>query len=183
MTDIRQMVRTDTRRAGAVRRYHTWPTIQTQTVAEASWNVTRILLQIWPGATPEAMAHALLNDCGEIRTGDLPFPIKRDNPELKEIISELETASFKEQGIRELAEPHNMAVLWQHRVKVCDMIEMWEFGLDEMSLGNLYAQPIVDGTTQEIEVLCLRFGLSDEDRRLIREYIECRLAKTPRARA
>jgi hypothetical protein len=179
VTSIREMVRRDPRRAGAVRRYHTWPTLQTQTVAEASWNVTRILLQIWPDAPPKAITHALMNDCGEIKTGDLPFPVKRDNSALKDIITGLEWESFREQGIRHLAEPEGLASLWTQRVKVCDMLEMWEFGLEEMALGSVYATPIVEDTLNDIARLIQVYRMSDDDLKRIEEYTECRRALTP----
>jgi hypothetical protein len=34
----------------------------------------------------------------------------------------------------------------RRRIKVCDLLEMWEFGLIEMSMGNSYARPIVADT-------------------------------------
>lgn len=179
LVTTRESIRTDPRMAGAVRRYHTWPTIQTQTVAEASWNVARILMMIWDGATAPAIGHALMNDCGELLTGDLPFPVKRDNPELKKMISDLETQSFREQGILELAEPHNMAILWQKRVKICDMLEMWEFGLVELAMGNQYAHPIVDQTIEYVHRLCAEWALSEDDTNRIRGYISWRKSKTP----
>lgn len=176
------MVRTDPRRAGAVRRYHTWPTIQTQTVAEASWNVARILVMIWPEAPAPAITHALLNDCGEIRCGDLPFPIKRDNPVLKAEIVRLEQDSLREQGILGLAEHgtmHNEHGLWIKRAKICDMLEMWEFGLDEIALGNRYAQPIVEGTIDDVWNLAEVYDLGVDDSRAISEYVKWRMTKTP----
>jgi 5'-deoxynucleotidase YfbR-like HD superfamily hydrolase len=172
------MVRTDPRRAGAVRRYHTWPTIQTQTVAEASWNVTRILVQIWPDAPAQAITHALLNDCGEIRSGDLPFPIKRDNPVLKAEIVRIEEESLHEQMIGALAAAPGDDI-WRRRVKICDMLEMWEFGLDELTMGNQYALPIVDATVQDVYRLITEFQLPDSDVAAIQEYEKCRRAKTP----
>jgi hypothetical protein len=32
---------------------------------------------------------------------------------------------------------------WRQRVKLCDVLEMWEFGQDEVALGNRFAAPIV----------------------------------------
>lgn len=176
---IREMVRTDPRRAGAVRRYHTWPTIQTQTVAEASWNVARILVQIWPDAPARAVTHALLNDCGEIVTGDLPFPVKRDNPVLKAEIVRLEEVAFLDLDIDHLVSDIHLDTVWVQRAKICDMIEMWEFGLDEMSLGNRYALPIVEGTIDDVARLMRAYHLSSDDCDRILEYITWRKSKTP----
>lgn len=171
------MVRTDPRRAGAVRRYHTWPTIQTQTVAEASWNVVRILVTIWPDAPAEAITHALLNDCGEIVTGDLPFPVKRDNRVLKDEIVRLEETAIIDMGLAPQESCRDQ--VWRDRVKICDMLEMWEFGLDETAMGNRYAQPIVEGTLNDVARLIQVFRLSNDDFNRIKGYTEWRKTRTP----
>lgn len=173
------MVRTDPRRAGAVQRYHTWPTIQQQTVAEASWNVARILMMIWPDASSRALAHALMNDCGEIRSGDLPWPIKKDNPALRAEVVRIERESFQEQGIASLATSDGLDPIWRHRVKICDVLEMWEFGLEEMTLGNRYCDPIADDALQLALELVETFSLGRDDTKRIEEYVSWRRAKTP----
>lgn len=137
-------VRTDTRAAGEILRYHTWPSLRKQTIANHSWNVWRIMYQIWtvklkmeiPAAVTE---HVMLHDVGELRTGDAPYPIKKDNPELKAVMDRLENESLAEQGIT-LKET---GAIWKWRIKVAHAIEMMEFGIDEMNLGNRYGAPVV----------------------------------------
>ena len=175
---IRSAVRSDPRRAGAVKRWHTWPTIQTQTVAEASWNVARILATIWPHAPAQALTHALLNDCGEIVTGDLPFPVKADNPELKAVTVRLEGEAMMGMGIAHL-EAAPADDIWRQRAKIADCLEMWEFGLEELAMGNLFAEPIVEGMIGLIADLTISFDLCHTDREVIEEYITWRTTKTP----
>src|SRR5947208_2732904 len=73
----------DPRRAGRVLRYHTWPHIRPQTVAEHGWQVARILLAWWPSASQELVNHCLFHDVGEVAAGDVPFPAKRDDEALR----------------------------------------------------------------------------------------------------
>ena len=175
---IRSAVRSDPRRAGAVRRWHTWPTIQSQTVAEASWNVARILVMIWPDAPAQAITHSLLNDCGEIVTGDLPYPVKADNPELKAVTVRLETTAMMDMGIASL-ESAPADDIWRRRAKIADCLEMWEFGLEELAMGNTFAEPIVEGMIGLIADLTISFSLCGDDRQAIEEYITWRTTKTP----
>lgn len=142
----RDMVRTDVRQAGNVQRYHTWPVHHRQTVAHHSWNMARVLLDIWPDAPREAIIYAIYHDVGEVGTGDVPFPIKRENPDLKVIMDRLEDAVLREMGVQ-----MPDVGTWSWRLKVCDLLEMWEFGMDEVLMGNSMAWPIVDRTLAVVE--------------------------------
>lgn len=133
------VVRSDQRMAGQVKRYHTWPTITTQNIAEHSWDVMRIIYAIWDpiGITPipgDVQRHVHAHDCGELRCGDSPYPIKRNNPDLKEIMDRLEGQSLKDQGVYVPLIPDE----WKVRVKIAHTIEMMEFALHELLLGNQY---------------------------------------------
>lgn len=137
-------VRSDTRQAGNVMRYHTWPTIRQQTIADHSWNVWRIINAIWgisygTDIPHHVTEHIMLHDCGELRTGDAPYPIKRDNPELKRVMDRLEDESLAEQGIF----LSKITEQWKWRIKVGHTIEMMEFGLEELLLGSAHAGPVV----------------------------------------
>lgn len=143
----RDMVRTDVRQAGNVQRYHTWPVNHRQTVAHHSWNKVRVLLTIWPDAPREAIVYAIYHDVGEVGTGDVPFPIKRENPDLKVIMDRLESGVLAGMGI----EMPDVDLYWAKRLKVCDLLEMWEFGMEEVLMGNQMAWPIVDRTLAVVE--------------------------------
>lgn len=147
MGTTHDMIRSSARSGGAVRRYHTWPVIHQQTVAEHSWNLARILHTIWPDAPVGAILHAIYHDVGEVATGDIPFPVKRENPDLKVTMDRLEVDAMLSMGI---SYHIGDIELWHKRAKICDMIEMWEFGQDELLLGNHHARPIVEKTYQVI---------------------------------
>ncbi len=172
-------VRTDPRRGGAVERYHTWPTIQRQQVDSHSWNVVRILVTIWPEAPAPAIIYAVFHDVGEVATGDPPYPIKADNPVLKEEMDRLESEAVGRMGIPQPLMALEDAFHWKVRIKICDVIEMWEFGLDEMALGSKFARPIVDRMMALREELAVRFSLPDEDIRAIKSYEARRWSHQP----
>ena len=161
-------VRGDARMAGNVRRYHTWPVRDQQTVAHHSWNKARILLEIWPDAPREAIVYALRHDLGEVGTGDIPFPIKRENPDLKAIMDRLEDDVLQGMGV---AIPH-VSVLWSQRLKVCDLLEMWEYGMEEVLMGNLFAWPIIDRTLSVVTKMVNLWH--DESRNPVRHFIAVR---------
>lgn len=59
-------IRTDPRLAGEVSRYHTWPHLRQQSVAEHSWQVMRIMLAIYPMVPRVLLIHCMAHDAGEI---------------------------------------------------------------------------------------------------------------------
>lgn len=141
MTIDRKEVLTDIRLAGQVVRYHTWPTHQRQTVADHSWNVLRIYQQIWVLTVPVTV-YILYHDCGEIKLGDLPFPVKQTDVDFKLICERIERVALKDMEI----ELPQLSAVEKKQVKIADLIEMHEFGLMEIRLGNVYADPIVRDT-------------------------------------
>ena len=126
------------RLAGLVKRYHTWPVLTIQSVAEHSWQVYRIYYELF-GGVPALVAHYIMtHDMGELVTGDPPYPVKADHPQLKKVYDLKEAIAINEMD-------HCLVRLPQKevpRVKLCHMLEMMEFGLHEMTLGNRYATPI-----------------------------------------
>lgn len=165
---VRDSVRTDARRGGAVLRYHTWPTLQRQTVAEHSWNMVRILVAIWEQAPAEAILYAEFHDTPEVACGDPPYPVKAENPDLKAGFDRVEEEAAVDMGIAQFLRPDEF---WRRRVKLCDVIEMWEFGLDERAMGNGFAQPIVDGMGYLLDELIRQYRLSVGEEEMIMRYV------------
>jgi 5'-deoxynucleotidase YfbR-like HD superfamily hydrolase len=82
----------------------------------------------------------------EIVTGDLPFPFKATHPEIKELLEPIE-----EQVVVRLGGPKlEIEEYLKRRIKACDLLEMLEFGLVEVNLGNRFAEPIVYDIEREI---------------------------------
>lgn len=142
----RLSITTSQRLAGSVLRYHTWPTLQQQTVADHSFHVLRIYAAMFGPPPEEVTWYILWHDLGEIATGDIPFPVKSQNWELKDTLDNLERDACESMGKPEtgLLTDHTQ----RRRIKICDLIEMHEFGRVEVAMGNTLAQPVVDDTYQ-----------------------------------
>lgn len=134
-------VRDDGRLAGRVLRYHTWPHIKEQSVAEHSWQLLRILCLIWPEVPAHVMKYVVDHDCGELTTGDAPFPVKRDNPVLAKEMNRVEQEGLElqiEAGF--LAHSPLISEMERWAVKLAEFIEMWEWALEEQMMGNRFAR-------------------------------------------
>lgn len=141
--------------AGQVKRYHTWVTIQTQSNAEHSWQVARVYEALFGPPPAHVEQWIRWHDAGEIRTGDLPFPIKSQHPDLKAVFDSLERQAVTDLGV-ELSE---LTQEERDRVKLCDLLEMWEFGTVEVAMGNRMGNPVVDRTRDAIQaILVAKFG-------------------------
>jgi 5'-deoxynucleotidase YfbR-like HD superfamily hydrolase len=138
MPDINDdCVRIDTRLAGQIRRYHTWPITGQQTIAEHCWQILRIYLSVVDDVDPHMVYHIAFHDIGEHYTGDIPYPVKRDNPRLKGEMDFLEQKSQAAQ--MEYWGSFKQVVLSDYDKKLfkqIEMIEMAEFGIDQMLFGN-----------------------------------------------
>lgn len=134
----------DPRAAGQVRRYHTWAVIKDQTVSEHTWQIMRILLTIWPEAPRNVLVYALIHDMGEM-AGDIQYPFKILFNELKQGSEKAEVQVRKLQR-ETLGAPdikHPLSQFERHVFKACDNLEMWEYGIRERNMGNLYANIII----------------------------------------
>lgn len=135
----------DPRAAGEIRRYHTWAVHRDQSTAEHTWQILRILLTIWPTVPRNVIVHGLVHDSGEM-SGDIQYPFKL-------LFEELEHGSVKaENYVRHLqqetlgapAPNHPLSQFEKFVFKACDNLEMWEFGLRELNMGNRYAEIVRD---------------------------------------
>lgn len=157
MAIARDLVMQSSRVAGGVRRWHTWPVLQPQTNADHTWNCLRIYLQTFKSISPAVTKYVMFHDCGELRTGDLPFPVKMNNPELKRIIDAEESVSLAGMGVTLPV----LALAEKLRVRYCDLMDMHEYGLMEMCLGNQFAKPIVEDTRKALDALYPQMPVGD----------------------
>lgn len=145
-------VSSDPRMVGCLKRYHTWPVVRERTLAEHSWNVCRVALAIHPSMSRDVLVYALLHDIGEGRAGDPPFPVKRDHPEYGRTHAAVEEQAWREMVIPwQLPARPSLGELEVWVVKLADMIESWETGLEEVMRGNQLAQLIVDRSAGWLE--------------------------------
>ena len=85
--------------SGKVKRWHTRHSIPPQTTADHSWGVAMILLQFCPNPSAALLRAAIIHDCGELVTGDIPGNFKRSNPELTKSLDALEDKAVADLGI------------------------------------------------------------------------------------
>lgn len=135
--------------AARVKRYHSWPTLNSQSTGEHQHRVTTLFVELFGMPRVEVLWTCLNHDQGEFKAGDTPFGAKRDVPELKMAVDLAEQIGLKELGI-DLPE---LTPVEQVQVKIADILEMMEFGLLEINMGNHFAHPIVEKTEIAITVI------------------------------
>lgn len=152
--------------AGRVKRYHTWSVHHEQTVGEHCWQIARIYEVVFgeiPGPVEKFIRH---HDTPELITGDPPFPTKSKNPTLKAEYNLMDEAAYAKLHIAvpEISDEE------KRRVKICDLLEMMEFGMVEVQMGNLLANVVIQRTRNLVKDLAQK--LEDEDSRpLVHRYI------------
>lgn len=134
----KEEVQQDPRLAGLTRRYHTWPALRDQTVAEHSWQVARLYLMIFGIPRTEVLTYIIKHDMGEIVTGDPPFPIKAQNPALKAEMDRLEDIALGKMDVQLPKLTDYEKVLF----KFCDLLDCLEHAKNEVLMGNRYMVPV-----------------------------------------
>lgn len=131
---------TSFRDAGRVLRYHATRTLQQQSVGEHTWQILRIYTEIWGPPSGAASAAILVHDAPEVLVGDTPHPAKARWPALRAALDEAETEVAEEM----LPDVPRCSPDEEFRIKLCDLIEMWEFGQDEALLGSARGRRIAE---------------------------------------
>jgi len=143
--------------AGQVVRWHTWPTLRKPNVAEHQCRVAQIYCEVFGIPRAEVLYYCLHHDMGEQFAGDVPFGGKHRVEGYGEAVNTAEMLGLEQQGI---TLPELTSVEWS-RFKVCDLLEMYEFSLHELTMGNQYASiPMTD--TRKI-VLQLAEGIDEHE--------------------
>lgn len=136
----------DPRIAGQIERYHTWPRILKQSVGEHTWQFIRILYTVWPDVPREIILWVMFHDVGEM-AGDIPFPWKLRVPDLGAGMRKAEAMVTTKMFIDwDMVEIPGLGAQDKIICKSCEYIEMWEWALHESSLGNKYAELVVQRT-------------------------------------
>lgn len=116
--------------AGAVKRWHTWPTLRTQDVAAHSWGVAMILHQIDP-YNFNLLVHALTHDLHECELGDIPYPAKKRFPGIGREAAAQEVKFNESHGIWPVMSDSD-----HHKLKWADMFELLLWSRNELHMGN-----------------------------------------------
>ncbi len=164
MSFTRESVLKSMRRAGNVLRYHTWPTIHKQTVADHTWNVMRIYVELFGPPDRHVWMHMLYHDALEVHTGDIPFYAKRRFPELKSVLTGIEEDLSLMSDFPRFELTSNEI----DECKLCDLLEMWEWGKEEVLMGNRLAHTIQADTWWAASEISERLGITE----LVNKWME-----------
>lgn len=118
------------------RRCHTVQTIGHQTVAEHSYHVALLCVELCNGVpSMELLKAALYHDLPEVHTGDIPATAKWANKDLCKALIDTEL---------EFAETHNIAVPLTNEevltLKWADALELGFYCCDQRSMGNKHVE-------------------------------------------
>jgi 5'-deoxynucleotidase YfbR-like HD superfamily hydrolase len=129
------------RRGGAVKRWHTLRTIFGQSVAEHSWGVAALALELWPDCSKTFLAACIHHDSHEAYLGDIPWTAKRNHPFLAREIKEAEASEEALMGVMP-----QLLEFEKHRLKTADMLELCFFCCEEIDAGNTHMyEPLENG--------------------------------------
>jgi 5'-deoxynucleotidase YfbR-like HD superfamily hydrolase len=107
--------------SGGVVRFHQQVGVTKQQNSEHQWGVALIVQHLNPDCSKDLLLAALTHDAAESYTGDSPFPVKKDHPELSVILRKLEVQWEKENDI-------NFDLSYEEKatLKLADSLEgMW----------------------------------------------------------
>lgn len=132
--------------SGRVRRYHTWPVLQEQTVGDHCWGVYHIYWRIFGLPSAEVALYIHVHDSDELVIGDNPFPMSARYPSLKAVKEEMGRDARVQLSLPSEEDIGHFDSTERARIKICDLLEMMQFGMQEREMGNLLAQPIIERT-------------------------------------
>lgn len=136
----------ETLETGDIIRYHNTGIDKKQTIAEHMWGTTLILEKIHP-ATRDLLLMALVHDCPEVVTGDIPAPFKWDNPQVKEYLRSSEDKWLLEHRYAKEARFSEEALL---ALKWADSLEGLWFTTRQARKGDYHARQVRDRWVEAI---------------------------------
>jgi 5'-deoxynucleotidase YfbR-like HD superfamily hydrolase len=118
--------------SGRVKRWHAFPIIGEQTVADHAWGVALIVAEIAEDELSISLLKAALtHDSPELLTGDMPYQTKKRWPELAQTLLTAEMEVEREYGI-----DFHLNVKQREILKWADMFELLMFADAQRNLGN-----------------------------------------------
>lgn len=136
--------------AGETRRFHTWPVLRHQNIADHSWHVALLLHLLYgqesPGIPPVLLMAALCHDMSECQMGDLPSPGKRAMgehfPDFRKKWGEQEEKLLSQYS---LDWDQYLTDEDRRRLKFCDNMEGALYCCRERAMGNkMITKPFIN---------------------------------------
>ena len=154
-----------TREAGYIRRFHTKRLICSQNIAEHCFGVANLCYALCAPEKPsgELIEAALFHDMAELETGDIPAPVKWTNPDLKNILEDMEAEFNEYWGINWKLSPYEQLTL-----KWADMLELLLKSIEEYIMGNKEAHLLIDSANNYLSNL----PYHEEGKRMLYEIME-----------
>ena len=126
------MIQKYLRNAGHVKRWHTVRTLKEETVAQHTYGVMSLLVELCNGKpSSKLLCAALCHDIAEQHTGDIPATTKWNFPEIAIAIKNAELDTENRMGATFDLTPEEVLLL-----KAADMLDLCWFCLEERALGN-----------------------------------------------
>lgn len=164
---------------GETRRYHTWPVLRQQTVAEHSHHVAMLVSVLVPTSWTAAERYwlimaALTHDLAEWKLGDLPAPAKRSLPNypdatFRETWGALEMDLLREQSLNyeEALDEEGKRIL-----KLADAADGCLYCIRERAMGNKLIRPVWDNFWEYFtDLLSMEAVQSKNSEWQLREYL------------
>lgn len=132
---------TEVRKGLSVERFHTNYRLRRETVGHHSANVCAILLYLDPDCRKELLAYVILHDVAEAHTGDVPAPAKWGSLPLHDALACAEADYLIRCRI-----PHYYGTLTHEEralAKLADMTDLVMSSIEEVNMGNRYAEQLV----------------------------------------
>jgi len=121
--------------SGDVVRFHNHVGIDKQKNSEHQWGCALIVNYIYPHCSKKLLLAALTHDAAEYLTGDIPFPVKQENPELGVMLRAIEERWEKSNGVYFNLDQGDKKVL-----KMADTLEGMWFCVNQVKAGNSNAK-------------------------------------------
>lgn len=135
---------------GMVKRYHNRPVLHNQNNAEHQYMVASIACLLYPEISAKQLKNMLWHDIYEYETGDMPWAIKRANPDIKAAIVRIEEKS------KEYYKLTTKETKFEHSIlKLAEYFECMVFCMNEKHLGNREFNNSFYDCVEQIKILNL----------------------------
>lgn len=126
------------RAGGAVQRCHTVRHLGSYSVAEHSWGVCMLLLQLYPEHFGRLAPYALVHDIPEGLLGDVPSPTK-------DLLGASNLGYLEDRILRRFDLPAlNELTAEEHFIlNSCDRLELYLWAREQQEFGNNYVEEVV----------------------------------------